>query len=132
MKLQTLAVPFAVLLLVAPLAVAETTSAAGTSATPQAASTHPASQTVELADIFAAPEESAPAQPDCAEAEAALFQPAPSERQAGSCGVCSDTICQGKQFGQFCKFQGGRYYYCRPAYVVCAPNDCQCWTGPLP
>lgn len=120
MKLATLALPFALLLLVAPLAAAE------------AASTPSAPEKVELADIFAAPEESATAQPDCPETEPALFEPAPSEMQAGSCGACSDTICQGKSFGQFCKFQSGRYYYCQPAYVVCAPNDCQCWTGPLP
>lgn len=128
MKLVRLvvAVPFVLLLLVAPLAGADTDSAAATPATAPTAT-----EKVDLASIFTAPEEAVPAEPDCAEAELALFAPAPSE-QATSCGPCSDTLCQGKQFGQFCKFQSGRAYSCRFAIAVCAANDCQYWTGALP
>jgi hypothetical protein len=75
---------------------------------------------------------SAPTSPDCANAELPVFEPTPAEQALGTCGACSDSLCAGKSSGQFCKYQSGRYYYCRHAYVVCAVNDCQCWTGPLP
>ncbi|HEY7214768.1 MAG TPA: hypothetical protein VIC28_09070 [Thermoanaerobaculia bacterium] len=84
----------------------------------------PASAT--LAAIFAAP-----ASPDCAAAKLPSFQPAPTER-AVTCGSCSDTICLGKQFGAFCKYEGGHTYTCQPAYIICSARDCECWTGPLP
>jgi hypothetical protein len=80
-----------------------------------------------LAAIF-----SAPASPGCAEAALPSFEPTPADKAAVLCGTCSDTICQGKQFGAFCKFQNGKTYTCQPAYVVCSPRDCECWTGPLP
>lgn len=111
MNLRAMFLAFVALLLIAPLASADQTS-------------------VPPAEALAASIFSAPASADCAEGELSWL--APSPRQAGLCGSCSQTICQGKRFGQFCKFQGGQYYYCQPAYIVCDPDDCQCWTGPLP
>ena len=80
----------------------------------------------DLAAIFAAP-----APPDGADAKLPSFEPAPVDK-AVLCGSCSDTICQGKSFGAFCKFQNGKTYTCQPAYVICSARDCECWTGPLP
>lgn len=113
MKLRSVVLALASLLLTAPVAGAEP------------ASTPPASALA--AALF-----SAPGSPDCADAELSWLASAPGGQGNVPCGACSDTICQGKQFGQFCKYQSGRYYYCQPAYVVCDPDDCQCWTGPLP
>ena len=112
MKLRALFLAFALPLLIVPLASADP------------ASTAPASEL--RAAIFADPA----ASPDCGDDELNL-EPARQEK-AVLCGSCSDPICVGKQFGQYCKFQGGHFYYCQPAYVVCEPRDCQCWTGPLP
>jgi hypothetical protein len=79
-----------------------------------------------LAAIFAAP-----APPDGGAAKLPSFQPAPTDK-AVLCGSCSDTICQGRHFGDSCGFKNGQFYYCRPAYIVCQASDCECWTGPLP
>jgi len=116
MKLRSafLFLAFASLLLIGSIASADQTSMP---AGPASAS---------LAAIF-----SAPASPGCAEATLPSFEPAPVNKALG-CGTCSDTICQGKQFGAFCKFQNGQTYTCQPAYVVCSARDCECWTGPLP
>jgi hypothetical protein len=48
------------------------------------------------------------------------------------CGSCSDTVCQGRHFGDTCGVRNGQIYKCQPAYEICAPSDCECWTGPLP
>ena len=115
MKLRSTFLAFVSLLLIASVASADQTSMPADSAS------------ATLAAIF-----SVPASPDCADAKLPLFEPAPADQAAVLCGTCSDTLCQGKQFGAFCKFQGGKTYTCRPAYYVCHPRDCQCWTGPLP
>ena len=112
MKLRALFLAFALPLLIVPLASADQ------GPTPAASELRAA--------IFAAD----PASPDCEDDELS-FEPARQEK-AVLCGSCSDPICVGKQFGQYCAFSGGRFYYCQPAYVVCTPKDCQCWTGPLP
>lgn len=114
MKLRSTFLAFALLLLISSLASA---GQIATQADPANAS---------LTAIF-----SAPASPGCAEATLPSFEPAPVNKALG-CGTCSDTICQGKQFGAFCKFQNGQTYTCQPAYVVCSARDCECWTGPLP
>lgn len=72
--------------------------------------------------------------PGCSDGESTLFQPAPSERSA-SCGLCSDTACQGVPFNTFCGYSGGQYYYCNLIYGGrCTGGgwDCTCWTGPIP
>jgi hypothetical protein len=79
-----------------------------------------------LAAIF-----SAPVPPDGANVQLPSFVPAPTDK-AVLCGSCSDSLCQGKHFRDFCKFQGGQTYLCQPAYEICAATDCECWTGPLP
>ncbi len=116
MKLRSTLLVLAVLLLMASLASA--------AQTPTATPADPAS--ANLAAIF-----SAPAPSDGGAAKLPSFEPAPTNK-AVSCGSCSDSLCQGKHFGDFCQFQSGQAYYCRPAYVNCAANDCECWTGPLP
>jgi hypothetical protein len=114
MKLRSTFLTLAALLMISSLASAAQTSMPVVSAS------------ANLAAIF-----SAPASPGCAEATLPSFEPAPIAKAVG-CGTCSDTICQGKQFGAFCKFQNGQTYTCQPAYVVCSARDCECWTGPLP
>jgi hypothetical protein len=114
MKLRFTLLAFASLLLISSLASAGQTSVPA----------DPAS--ANLAAIF-----SAPASPGCAEATLPSFESA-SVNKAVGCGTCSDTLCQGKQFGAFCKSQSGKTYTCQPAYVVCSARDCECWTGPLP
>ncbi|HTG36274.1 MAG TPA: hypothetical protein VLB76_25430 [Thermoanaerobaculia bacterium] len=114
MKLRSTFLALALLLLIGHLASAGQIS---TQANPASAS---------LTAIFSAPES-----PGCAEATLPSFEPAPVNK-AVVCGTCSDTICQGKQFGAFCKVQDGRTYTCQPAYIVCTARDCECWTGPLP
>jgi hypothetical protein len=114
MKLRSTFLTLASLLLMGSLASAETSMPA-----------NPAS--ANLAAIF-----SAPASPDCANAKLPSFAPTPTEQAAFVCGGCSDTICQGKQRGAFCKSQNGQTYTCQPALYVCSARDCQCWTGPLP
>ena len=113
MKLRSTLLAFASLLLIGSFASADQTSGPADPAN------------VNLAAIF-----SAPASPDCADTKLPSFEPASTDKAL--CGTCSDTLCQGKQSGAFCKFQNGRTYTCRHAYYTCAPNDCQCWTGPLP
>lgn len=116
MKLRSTLLTFAFLLLMGSLA----------SAAPSATPAELAS--ANLAAIF-----SAPASPDCvANANLPSFEPAPTDKATFLCGACSDTICQGKQRGSFCKYQNGQTYTCQPALYVCAARDCQCWTGPLP
>jgi hypothetical protein len=117
MKLRFTFLSFAFLLLIGHLAGAAQTF---TPADPASAS---------LAAIFSVP--AAPAAPDGADAKLPDFAPAPTDR-AVLCGSCSDSLCQGKHFRDFCKAQNGKTYLCQPAYVVCAANDCECWTGPLP
>ncbi len=112
MKPRAIFLAFALPLLIVPLASADQASG-------------PAASEIRAA-IF-----SDPASPDCEDEELAWLEPARQERSI-LCGSCSQPLCVGKQWGQFCKYQGGRYYYCQPAYVVCDPDDCQCWTGPLP
>ena len=116
MKPGSIVLAFASSLLLAPLANAGQISTPADSAN------------AELAAIFAAPDS-----PDCAGAKLPFpeLTPAPAEK-AVVCAGCSDTICQGKQSGQYCKFSGGKYYYCQLAIYRCSPWDCQCWTGPLP
>jgi hypothetical protein len=117
MKLRSTFLVLAAMLLMASLASAAQTS---TPADPVSAS---------LAAIFSAP--AAPTAPDGADAKLPSFVPAPTDK-AVLCGSCSDSLCQGKHFRDICGFQGGQTYRCQPAYVVCAANDCECWTGPLP
>lgn len=91
-------------------------------------STQADAATANLAAIFSAPES-----PDCAkDAKLPSFEPAPTDQAGLPCGSCSDTLCQGKQSGAFCKFQNGKTYTCRHAYITCVASDCQCWNGPLP
>lgn len=75
---------------------------------------------------------SAPVPQDCAAAKLPSDQPAPIAAAFLCNGACSDTVCLGKARGTICKVQGGQTYRCQPALFVCAANDCQCWTGPLP
>lgn len=117
MKLRFTFLAFAFLLLIATLAGAAQTF---TPTDPAAAS---------LAAIFFNPK--APAAPNGADAKLPSFVPAPTDK-AALCGSCSDTVCQGKHFRDYCGFQNGQTYLCQPAYVVCGGNDCECWTGPLP
>jgi hypothetical protein len=60
-----------------------------------------------------------------------LFEPAPTN-MATACASCSETLCQGKQFGAFCKAEGYETYTCQPAISNCSPRECECWAGPLP
>jgi hypothetical protein len=115
MKHRFLFLAFALLILVSPLASADQTS------TPS----DPAS--ANLAAIF-----SAPTSPSGMDAKLPSFEPAPTNKAGILCGSCSDTVCQGQQVGNFCKYQNGKTYTCQIAYYVCAPKDCQCWNGPLP
>jgi hypothetical protein len=80
-----------------------------------------------LAAIFAAPSSSG-----CADAKLPSFEPIPTPQTGKACGACSDSLCQGKQYGAYCKTQNGYTYTCQPAYYVCSPMDCECWTGGLP
>jgi hypothetical protein len=80
-----------------------------------------------LAAIF-----STPASQGCAETKLPSNEPAPIEAAFLCNGACSDPVCLGKARGTVCKIQGGQTYRCQPALYVCAANDCQCWTGPLP
>lgn len=114
MKLKSTFLALAVLLLTGSLA-----SAGQISAQADLASTN-------LAAIF-----SDPASTGCADTNLPSFEPTPINK-AVLCGTCSDTLCQGKQFGQTCKVQGGKIYTCRFAVIVCEARDCQCWNGPLP
>jgi hypothetical protein len=113
MKLRALFLAFALPLLIAPLASADQASI-------------PAASELRAA-IF-----SDPASADCPDPEVAWLEGISPSPAGTPCGPCSDSLCQGKQFGQYCDFQGGQAYYCRFAYVVCHPRDCQCWHGPLP
>ena len=83
--------------------------------------------TATLAAIF-----STPAAQGCAEAKVPSDGTAPLEAAFLCNGACSDPVCLGKARGTVCKVQGGQTYRCQPALYVCAANDCQCWTGPLP
>ncbi len=72
--------------------------------------------------------------PSCSDGKPTLLRPAPSERSA-SCGLCSDTGCQGAPFNTSCGYSGGHYYYCNIVYGgKCTEGgwDCTCWTGPIP
>lgn len=80
-----------------------------------------------LAAIF-----SSSAPQDCAAIKLPSNEPAPLEAAFLCNGACSDLVCLGKARGTVCKVQGGQTYRCQPALFVCAANDCQCWTGPLP
>jgi hypothetical protein len=111
MKRRSFFLAFALLLLISPLA------SAGQTSTPSDP----------LAAIF-----SAPASPSGTDAKLPSFEPAPTDQTGVLCGSCSDTLCQGQQTGNFCKYQNGKTYTCQIAYYVCAPKDCQCWNGPLP
>ena len=115
MKLRLTFLAFASLLLMSSLANAQQASMP---ADPESAN---------LAAIF-----SAPASQGCADAKLPSNEPAPVEAAFVCNGACSDAICLGKQRGTVCKVQGGQTYRCQPALFVCAANDCQCWTGPLP
>lgn len=115
MSLRSIVLTCALLLLVVPLVSAGEASVATDSAS------------VSMAAIF-----STPASSDCANATLPSGELSPIEQAGVICGACSDPICQGKQFGQYCGFDNGQFYSCRPAYYVCTPKDCQCWTGPLP
>ena len=84
-------------------------------------------ESVTLASIF-----STPAPRDCGEAKVASNETAPIQAAFLCNGACSDPVCLGKARGTVCKVQGGHTYRCQPALYVCAANDCQCWTGPLP
>lgn len=91
------------------------------------ASAQQALESATLAAIF-----STPAPQGCAEAKLASNEPAPIAAAFLCNGACSDPVCLGKARGTVCKVQGGYTYRCQPALYVCAANDCQCWTGPLP
>ena len=82
---------------------------------------------VKLAAIF-----SAPGSPDYEKSTLPSFEPAPVNKAGIACGSCSDSLCQGKTSGTFCKSQNGKIYTCQLAYVVCSARDCECWNGPLP
>lgn len=79
-----------------------------------------------LAAIFSTPAQG------CAEAKPASDVPAPIQAAFLCNGACSDPVCLGKARGTVCKVQNGQTYRCQPALYICAANDCQCWTGPLP
>jgi hypothetical protein len=114
MKLRFTCLAFLSLLLMAALAGAAPVSASADTAN------------ASLAAIF-----SAPGSTGCDNLKLPSLEPAPTDK-AVQCGSCSDSLCQGKHFRDVCKVQGGKTYLCQPAYVVCAANDCECWTGPLP
>jgi hypothetical protein len=118
MKLRSTSLAFASLLLVGSLAGAYQTS---TPAAPESAI---------LAAIF-----SAPAPPESVDAELPSFQPTPID-QAFSCGPCSDTSCQGKQYGQYCTYLDENWTQhpgtCRYVLVDCSPRDCQCVGNYIP
>ncbi len=99
----------------------------GSLASAQQASTGANPESVNLAAIF-----STPAPQGCAKAELPSQEPAPMDAAFLCNGACSDSVCLGKARGTVCKFQGGQTYRCQPALYICAANDCQCWTGPLP
>ena len=74
--------------------------------------------------------------PGCSQAELPQTNPAPTFK-AGTCGSCSQTICQGATLNSVCKIQGGAIYKCINVYGnLCssAPltHECYCWYGPLP
>jgi hypothetical protein len=115
MKLRSTFLALAALLLMGSLASAGQLSMAS----------DPAS--ANLAAIF-----SAPASPDCAKAKLPSFEPAPTDKAGILCGSCSDTLCQGGHVWNVCGYSNGQAYTCQMAYEVCSPNDCECWTGPLP
>ena len=74
--------------------------------------------------------------PGCSQAELPQGNPAPAFK-AGTCGSCSQTICQGATLNSICKIQGGAIYKCINVYGnLCstAPitHECYCWYGPLP
>lgn len=118
MKLRSTSLAFASLLLVGSLAGAYQISMP---ADPESAI---------LAAIF-----SAPAPPERADAELPSFQPTHIDL-ASPCGLCSDTSCQGKQFGQYCTYLDENHSQqpgtCRYVLVDCSPRDCQCWSGYIP
>ncbi len=51
----------------------------------------------------------APAAPDVGAAKLPSFMPAPMDK-AVLCGSCSDTVCQGRHFGDTCGFKNGQTY----------------------
>lgn len=74
--------------------------------------------------------------PGCDPAELPQPNPAPTFK-AGTCGSCSQTICQGAGLGAVCAIQGGRIYKCTNVYGnLCSTSplthECSCWYGPLP
>ena len=91
------------------------------------ASAQQAPDSATLAAIF-----STPASQGCAEAKVPSDGTAPLKAAFLCNGACSDPVCLGKTRGTVCKVQNGQTYRCQPALYVCAANDCQCWTGPLP
>lgn len=90
-----------------------------------------AERTIALDDLFAAPGDCAPADavaPLAAEGEAKLA--------IGSCGACSDPICQGALRGQGCGWDSGGQKHCNifSGGFRCPTGgwECQCQSGPLP
>lgn len=78
----------------------------------------------------------APAEPALGCGQAALFA-ASAQDKAVPCGSCSESICQGRSTGSFCKSHGGRTYRCTNVYGNLCPGtpttqECYCWTGPIP
>ncbi|HEX6864966.1 MAG TPA: hypothetical protein VF414_19200 [Thermoanaerobaculia bacterium] len=74
--------------------------------------------------------------PGCNEAELPPGNPAPLFK-AGTCGSCSQSICQGSGLNSVCAIQGGRIYKCMNVYGnLCSSSplthECYCWYGPLP
>ena len=74
--------------------------------------------------------------PGCDQAELPQLNPAPTFK-AGTCGSCSQAICQGKSLNTICGIQGPRVYKCTNVLGnLCSTSplthDCSCWYGPLP
>ena len=99
----------------------------GSLASAQQASLPANPESANLAAVF-----SAQASQGCAGMKLPSKEPAPIAAAFLCNGACSDAVCLGKPRGTICKVQGGQTYRCQPAVFVCAANDCQCWTGPLP
>jgi len=75
--------------------------------------------------------------PGCSQTELPQLNPSPTVKATGTCGSCSQPICQGATLGTICKVQGGAIYKCTNVYGnLCTSSpithDCSCWYGPLP
>jgi hypothetical protein len=48
----------------------------------------------------------------CPTADLPFLSPAPTEKGNIICGICSDTLCQGKDATDFCAYRDGQIYTC--------------------